>query len=770
MTLVALAGLAVGGSTATHARGEPGLIPEAHVRCSDTTPAASSGVGCGHDHGAGSQSTFFEAIKIAASKSRDPAWLVNRILEDTRWSTRCYAEDADPLALSEDMIRFALRPVSLGPVGTAIPKFFTSGTVWNGAVSPGFSATRSAGQAARATLTYSFPEDGVTWGSSSSFPNGPNVLNQVITTLFGSTAIDRGRELCRQGLASWRRSGGIDYTEVADDNSNWSTSSTKSATRGDIRMGGIPLTPGTSVVAYNNFPGSGGDMVLNTNFMVGTSAIASSTNGYRYWRNVVGHEHGHGLGYQHVIPCSRTALMEPQIATNFNMTTVDERRGAGRNYGDRFSGNRSAVLAVDMGNLTGPSFRSVRYLDMSLNGPTGTNSSNQDWYRFTVTGMQRVILSVTPTGGSYLNDPQTSGCNNPASPTTVNASAAGNPGLRVYNSAGTVTLYDSSAGAAGAVETIDQVFEPGTYSVQVIDLAAGTSSNSTVQLYDFAALLPGFTSDPQAIAGINKRIGAGVRCYFMGDHNSRATNPGGSISAYAWDLDANGTFETAGAQPTRFYTSNGIFPIALRVTDNLGKTSTDTINLTVFGATTTVTSVTPSNAGAGAVVPVVIIGTNFMGVTSAGQVNFGDGIIVSGTPVISAVGTRIDGLTVTINESAALGLRDVRVTNSDGQGSIGTGFGAFTIDPPLATALCVGDIAYDNGTPLPPFGLDPGGSNNGLTEGDYNAFFGGFFDAQPWCDIADDGGFAPARQGEANNGVTEADYNVFFGVFFDGCP
>ncbi|MBX9736750.1 MAG: hypothetical protein K2X32_07475, partial [Phycisphaerales bacterium] len=37
------------------------------------------------------------------------------------------------------------------------------------------------------------------------------------------------------------------------------------------------------------------------------------------------------------------------------------------------------------------------------------------------------------------------------------------------------------------------------------------------------------------------------------------------------------------------------------------------------------------------------------------------------------------------------------------------------------------DIAYDDGSPLPPLGV-PGGVNNGVTEGDYNLFFANFFD------------------------------------------
>ncbi|MBX9736445.1 MAG: pre-peptidase C-terminal domain-containing protein [Phycisphaerales bacterium] len=726
---------------------------------------------CGHDHGGGARSPFMVAMMTAAARTSDPAAAMARLMDHARYSTTCYGSDADPEAIANDMTRFALRPVNLGPVGTIIPKFFSSGTVWNGNVAVGQTATRSAGQAARATLTYSFPDDGPTWGTSTSgFTPAPNALNAAITALFGASAQDRGRELCRQALASWRRSAGIDYTEVSDDESNFSNSTLKSGTRGDIRIGGIPLGRTTTVLAYNQFPSSGGDMVINTSYMTGTTQLASFSNGYRYWRNVVAHEHGHGLGYQHVIPCSGTFLMEPQISTNFNMVTIDERRGAGRNYGDRLSGNNAPVRAVDIGNLTSPAFRSVRLLDLSTNGPTGTNSSNQDWFRFTVSSSQRVIISATPTGGSYLNDPQTSNCIDPASPTTINATNIGDLALRVYTSNGQTLLFEAALNGVGVAETIDQTFDPGTYTIQVIDVTPGTSSNATVQLYDLAALVPGFTSEPQAIAGINKRIAANTTCYFIGDVNSRATNPGGSISAYAWDLDANGTFESNSAQPTRTYPSNGVFPVTLRVTDNQGRIATDTINVTVFGATTSINSVTPANAALGVTVPVVILGANLMGVTNASQVNFGPGITVSGTPAVSQLGTRIDGLSITTSPSATLGTRDVTITNSDGLGASGTGFGEFTIDPPPATSLCVGDIAYDTGVPLPPFGLDPGAVNNGLTEGDYNLFFSSYFDALLVCDIADDGGFAPARPGEANNGVTEADYNVFFSVYFNGCP
>jgi hypothetical protein len=98
--------------------------------------------------------------------------------------------------------------------------------------------------------------------------------------------------------------------------------------------------------------------------------------------------------------------------------------------------------------------------------------------------------------------------------------------------------------------------------------------------------------------------------------------------------------------------------------------------------------------------------------------------------------------------------------------------------PPPPPARCgPADIANDQGEPIvnpatPPNPLAP---NNGVTEGDYNAFFSGFFDALAWCDIADDQGtpLAPfgtgATGGVPNNGVTEGDYNLFFSVYFNGC-
>jgi hypothetical protein len=106
--------------------------------------------------------------------------------------------------------------------------------------------------------------------------------------------------------------------------------------------------------------------------------------------------------------------------------------------------------------------------------------------------------------------------------------------------------------------------------------------------------------------------------------------------------------------------------------------------------------------------------------------------------------------------------------NADGTHS--HDFARYGVPCPDVSPRCnPADIANDDGSPLPPIGV--AGTNNGVTEGDYNLFFANFFDALPVCDIANDDGspLPPFGTLTTNNGVTEADYNLFFAIYFDGC-
>jgi len=81
------------------------------------------------------------------------------------------------------------------------------------------------------------------------------------------------------------------------------------------------------------------------------------------------------------------------------------------------------------------------------------------------------------------------------------------------------------------------------------------------------------------------------------------------------------------------------------------------------------------------------------------------------------------------------------------------------------------DIAFDDGSALPPVGTATAGKvNNGVETGDYNLFLASFFDSLPAANVANDDGtpLPPFGPLGVNNGVTEGDYNLFFAKFYDG--
>ncbi len=128
---------------------------------------------------------------------------------------------------------------------------------------------------------------------------------------------------------------------------------------------------------------------------------------------------------------------------------------------------------------------------------------------------------------------------------------------------------------------------------------------------------------------------------------------------------------------------------------------------------------------------------------------------ISTTP--SNVGFKVTDSTGDVTAAASVALWDVAFFKLD-------------VGAPASPRCNAADIAYDDGSPLPPIG-PIGGVNNGVTEGDYNLFFARFFDSDIAVDIANDDGspLPPFGTLTTNNGVTEADYNLFFSIFFDGC-
>src|SRR6185295_3002916 len=115
------------------------------------------------------------------------------------------------------------------------------------------------------------------------------------------------------------------------------------STRGDFRISMKNIDGGNGILAYNNFPGGGGDMVIDR-----SEAWQSSGSSNIFLRDVVMHEHGHGIGLQHVCPVfgggpGSGRLMEPFINTAIDGPQHDEIRGAQRLYGDRDEPNNNSA-------------------------------------------------------------------------------------------------------------------------------------------------------------------------------------------------------------------------------------------------------------------------------------------------------------------------------------------------------------------------------------------------------------------------------------------
>ena len=161
------------------------------------------------------------------------------------------------------------------------------------------------------------------------------------------------------------------------------------------------------------------------------------------------------------------------------------------------------------------------------------------------------------------------------------ASTAGEPG-------DTISLYQWDLDGNGTFERTGRTHTR-TYStagavavtLRVTDTGGATDSasqNITVNsnIPPTAAFTAPHLDRPGGTAGMD--VGETV------NFDGSASNPGepsDSISKYEWDLDGNGTFEIAGATPSRSYSTPGAVTVTLRVTDAKNATDTATLTITV---------------------------------------------------------------------------------------------------------------------------------------------------------------------------------------------
>lgn len=151
-------------------------------------------------------------------------------------------------------------------------------------------------------VTWSFVPDTVSITGAPGI-NEPASNSSLFATFDAKMARATWIALFQSCFDRWEALTGIDFQRVTaagadwDDGAVWSASG--GATRGDMRIGMHPIDGLGNVLAYCYFP-SNGNMVLDKDDAVGSSNLFNATNNYRFLRNTVTHEMGHGIGLQHV--------------------------------------------------------------------------------------------------------------------------------------------------------------------------------------------------------------------------------------------------------------------------------------------------------------------------------------------------------------------------------------------------------------------------------------------------------------------------------------
>lgn len=231
----------------------------------------------------------------------------------------------------------------------------------------------------------------------------------------------------------------------------------------DIRIGGhfIDGETGSNTLAYNYFPNHG-DMVIDT----GNPAFFgnAASNALRF-RNTLMHEHGHGLGFNHLESSTNGFLMEPSIQTSFDGPQFDEILAAQRNYGDpleKDGGNDTIATATLAREFTvsgtwgiGASAGSSAVVGATARDFVSVDDdSDNDYYRFTVSAPARVNLSLIPVGPTYNEGPQD------GTQTSLVTSQLANLGLALFQQ--NTLMASVNANGLGLVETLtNQLALPG---------------------------------------------------------------------------------------------------------------------------------------------------------------------------------------------------------------------------------------------------------------------------------------------------------------------
>ncbi|MBK1854294.1 matrixin family metalloprotease [Verrucomicrobiaceae bacterium 5K15] len=341
------------------------------------------------------------------------------------------------------------------------------------------------------TITWGFVADGTDIESTSSFSGGTSDLIATLNATFGASTTSSYEdapwfELFESAFTYWAEVTGntyvyVDYDDGIEINGRSSSRNTYRGVIGvrpDVRIGGTTLDGTSNTLAYNYFPDAG-DMVIDTDDSLNFNN--SSTTKKRF-RNVIAHEHGHGLGLSHVCPVDRSKLMEPSVTTNFVGVQFDDMITVQGLYGDKLersassTTNDSTSTAYDLGSL--PANLEREELSISVSGDV-------DIYQFSISSAKKLSLRLTPTNqAAYLEGEQlSSGC---SSGTSFDPSVRQDLAVRILASNGSTVLATADATAIGGEEVINNLALTQTGQPHFIEVTGGgenSADNNNAQIY-----------------------------------------------------------------------------------------------------------------------------------------------------------------------------------------------------------------------------------------------------------------------------------------------
>ncbi len=380
---------------------------------------------------------------------------------DSAMLSFCFAPDTDEAYIQSLYQR-------LGQTPGLSPFQFNDGSRWQATVN----SPAPLFQGDPTVITWSLIADGVSIAGFNGEPTSDSNLFAFLNGIYPGGQAE-WLPLFEAIFERWSEISGLRYVyEPNDDGAplqNGNRPPGVAGVRGDIRIGGHFIDGNSNVLAYNFFPGAGGEMVIDT----GDAFYNNTGNNSLGLRNVLTHEHGHGLGFSHVCPIQQTKLMEPFVTFAFDGPQLDDKLAVQRGYGDTLEHNDTPGEATPTGSLDENGFAIV---DVSIDGLTDV-----DYYAFTVDVQGEIEVNLTPIGEVYSSGPQL-GQSCPAGP-NIDTLNFNDIGFDIVDSDGVTTLITVNDNGSGlAEELLDFELLPGDYYIRVFP-----GPTDQVQLYEIDA-------------------------------------------------------------------------------------------------------------------------------------------------------------------------------------------------------------------------------------------------------------------------------------------